>query len=125
MAPIVDAGARQEVPELTSSVPTTVTLNGAASSAGGETLSYLWEQVSGPVVTLTANNALTPRFAAPNVTTTRSVPVLTEVRMLKINRPPVASAGPDQAVNERVSGLRLTAAASSDPDGDTSTYSWV
>ena len=40
------------------------------------------------------------------------------------NTPPTASAGPDQIVNERVT-VTLDGSGSSDPDGDTLSYSWI
>ena len=40
------------------------------------------------------------------------------------NTPPTANAGPDQIVNERVT-VTLDGAGSSDPDGDTLSYSWI
>src|SRR3989442_6515124 len=43
---------------------------------------------------------------------------------LTINHPPVANAGPDQTVSEG-SPVDLNGAASSDPDGDTLSYSWT
>lgn len=43
---------------------------------------------------------------------------------IAVNHAPVSNAGPDQSVNEGASVL-LDGSASSDPDGNTITYSWV
>ncbi len=59
--PIVNAGVDQTV-----TAGAQVTLNGAGSSdPNGDSLSYQWQQVSGPSVTLTNANSANPSFAAP------------------------------------------------------------
>ena len=61
-APIVSAGAAQAVTE-----GDTVTLSATASDPNGDAMTYVWSQVSGPMVTLGSTSSLTTSFEAPNV----------------------------------------------------------
>ncbi|MFW2439272.1 MAG: PKD domain-containing protein, partial [Arenicellales bacterium] len=45
-----------------------VTLDGSGSTDGGQTVTYLWEQVTGPGVTLSSTNTVTTSFTTPSVT---------------------------------------------------------
>ena len=59
-APIANAGSDQTVAQ-----GTTVTLDGSASSdPGSETITYLWTQIRGTLVTLSDPTAVQPTFAA-------------------------------------------------------------
>lgn len=134
-APVANAGPNQTVAELA-----TVSLDGTASyDLNGDSLTYQWLQVSGPAVTLSSPTAAAPSFTAPVVfaTTTlvfglvvsdgsaSSAPSQVTVTVQNtVNEPPVANAGPDQTVNESAS-VTLSAAASSDPNGDTLSFTWV
>ena len=61
-APTADAGSEQSVAS-----QATVTLDGSGSSDpnSGDTLSYSWEQLSGPTVTLSSTSVAQPTFTAP------------------------------------------------------------
>jgi hypothetical protein len=60
-APTVNAGPDQVAPSRK-----TVTLSGTASDPEGATTTVIWTQVSGPTVTLSNANSLTPTFTTPN-----------------------------------------------------------
>ncbi|HEX8697680.1 MAG TPA: PKD domain-containing protein, partial [Myxococcaceae bacterium] len=136
VAPVANAGLDQTVNE-----GTAVTLDGRGSSdPDGDTLTYAWAQIAGtPQVTLAGANTAQPTFTAPNVTADAALTfrltvsdgtlshtdtVVINVRDLSQNRAPVANAGPDQAVDEGLS-VTLDGRGSSDPDGNTLTYSWA
>jgi subtilisin len=58
--PVANAGADQSI-----STNTLVTLNGSSSrDANGDTLSYLWSQISGPSVTISNAASVMPSFTA-------------------------------------------------------------
>jgi uncharacterized protein (TIGR03382 family) len=125
------AGANQSVRE-----NDVVTLNGSGSALSGNALAWRWQQVAGPVVTLSDPFAAAPYFTAPEVAvdtaltfrltvsdgvlTDRSV---TQVLVAHVNRAPAALAGPARTVEE---GSTVTLHGSgSDPDGDAlRSYSW-
>jgi MYXO-CTERM domain-containing protein len=133
--PVANAGPDQTVDERTS-----VTLDGRESrDPDGNPLTYAWTQTAGPVVTLSGANAANATFTAPEVaantvltfsltvsdgalshTDTVNITVLDVVG----NRPPVANAGPDQMVDERVLVV-LEGRGSSDPDNNPLTYVWT
>lgn len=134
--PKADAGANQNVPE-----QTTVSLNGTgASDPDSDPLTFAWTQTAGPPVALAGPNTPTPSFAAPDVvvptsltfrlTVTDSVgqsdsaQTTVTVEPVAVNQPPQANAGADQVVNEGQS-VALNGNGSSDPNGDSLTYSWA
>ena len=109
--PTADAGADQMVDE-----GTTIVLNGGASSdLDGDALTFLWEQMAGPTVTLTNADSAQATFAAPDVAQdtvltfrltvndgqggTDSDAVDITVRHVLANIPPNVEAGPDQVVS--------------------------
>jgi len=117
---------------------TQVTLSAQASDPDGDTLTYSWTQLSGPPVTLTGANTLTPSFTAPSVTadteltfeltvsdgsaSSKATSIVTVVQDNVPNDPPTANAGLDGIVEERAS-YTLSGSAS-DLNGDTLTYRW-
>ena len=60
--PLVSAGDPQTVTE-----GTTVSVTAPASDPNGDSMTYAWSQVSGPMVSLSSTNSLTTSFEAPNV----------------------------------------------------------
>jgi len=133
-APTANAGVDQTVDE-----GDVVTLTGAASSdPEGQGLTYSWTQVAGPTVTLSDATAAQPTFTAPegvtntNVqfeltvndgTNTSSVDTVT-ITVNADNDAPTSNAGPDQTVDEG-DVVTLSGTASSDPEGQSLTYTWV
>ncbi len=130
-APVADAGANQTADERT-----TVTLDGSASSdPDNDALTYNWTAPAG--ITLSDTAAQSPTFTAPDVTSDTDYTLTLEVSdgtlsdtdtvtvtVRHVNRAPVADAGANQSASERTL-VTLDGSASSDPDGDTITYSWT
>jgi MYXO-CTERM domain-containing protein len=131
-APTANAGT-----DLTVDEGSAVTLSGSGMDPDGDTLSYAWTQTGGTPVGLSGATTAQPSFTAPNVTANAVLTfqvtvsdgalsatdtVSVTVRNVAQNRPPVASAGPDQTVDE---GTAVTLEGSgTDPDGNPLTYTW-
>ncbi|WP_308809543.1 myxosortase-dependent M36 family metallopeptidase [Archangium lansingense] len=129
--PTVSAG-----PDMTANERMTVSLNGSAVDMDGDALTYAWAQVSGPVVTLSGDNTLTPSFTAPDVSIasnvvlrlsvsdgTSTVSDTVSVNVRNANRVPTVNAGVDGSADERTT-YTLSGSAS-DADGDTLSYLWT
>jgi hypothetical protein len=132
-APIANAGIDQNVLVLS-----TVTLNGLGSSdPDGDTITYSWTQVSGPMtVTLSDPAAATPSFIAPmigayvfqlivNDGQVDSAPDTVLITVTSpMNHAPIANAGSDQNVVVS-SEVTLDGSDSYDSDADSITYGWT
>ncbi|WP_341327142.1 DUF1566 domain-containing protein [Methylotuvimicrobium sp. KM2] len=127
---------------------TVVTLNGSNTfDVDGKELTYMWRQVQGPDVVINNPNAPIATFTAPTIekTNSRTKPVSLRfeleadngndkqatasrrvpVRVLPVNNPPIANAGPNRSVTWEAasSGIDLDASASTD-DGQIIQYRW-
>jgi hypothetical protein len=132
--PTANAGADQTVGE-----NTTVILHGSNSFDPDDGInSYQWEQIGGPMVTLSEPTIEQPTFAAPEVSAggvslTFELTVkdsgglqssdTTIVNVTGDNDPPTANAGDDQTVMEK-STVTLDGSNSSDPDDGIDSYRW-
>jgi M6 family metalloprotease-like protein len=112
-------------------------LDGTASGdADGDAVTYLWEQIAGPTVTLTGDTTSTAGFTAPTVCTdtllrfrltvsNEDATSFDEIGVTVLNVPvdPTASAGIDFDVDEGA-GVMLSGSGTTDPDCDALEYSW-
>ncbi|MCA0899155.1 glycosyl hydrolase family 18 protein [Microbulbifer agarilyticus] len=134
-APVARAGGDQSVDSGAS-----VTLDGSTSSdLDNDPLTYSWVQVSGTSVTLQNASSASASFTAPAVSADEELvfsltvsdgeasdsdQVAVTVIADQPNQAPSADAGADQMVTTPAT-VTLNGSASSDPDGDALTYSWV
>jgi hypothetical protein len=130
--PVVSAGSDFDAPRRA-----TVTLNGTAFDPDFDPLTYTWEQVDGPAVTLANANTLSPTFAAPEtpaqlrfalrasdgVHTSDAAEVEVNVRNFA---PDVANVAITPTAAYTTDTLSI-AAQVEDPDNDTvtTTYEWL
>ena len=129
--PVANAGPGQSVPAMS-----TVFLNGSGSSdVDGDALTYSWSLIGHPMgstATLSDSTVVNPTFVADQPGTYVAQLIVNDgtvdsapdtVTITTLNAPPVANAGPDQAVAV-ASTVFLDGRTSSDVDGDALTYSW-
>ncbi|WP_163931030.1 PKD domain-containing protein [Paraferrimonas sp. SM1919] len=147
--PVADAGEDVSISE-----GSLVNLDGTSSfDSDGDVITYSWLQTAGPIVSLSNDTSASLSFTAPiidggdplaeitlvfTLTVDDGLPMdapvpgyqisdyqdSVMVTVTNINTPPVADAGADKTVNEN-NPLQLNGNASSDPDGDSLSYSWA
>ena len=113
-----------------------VVLDGSLSSdLEGSSLLFTWQQISGTAVSLNNTSIATPNFDAPNINDTlvfslsvsdgelSSASDEVSITIEQVNTAPTAHAGIDQSV-AGLSMVQLSAASSSDAEGNTLNYSW-
>lgn len=132
--PLADAGA-----DVLNILEETVTLDGDSSSdPDGDPIDYIWQQISGPAVTLDYSDPAHPTFVAAATgnylfelviddsfdlsdADTVAVTIIT-----RWNHVSVADAGPDQILEwVDFSPVQLDGTGSSDADNDPLTYHWT
>jgi hypothetical protein len=133
-APIANAGNDQTI-----TLPTnTVSLTGTGTGTTGATISsYVWTQASGPntagissagspatgITGLIQGTYVFTLTVTDNHGLANSANVMVTVNP-EPNKPPVANAGNDTAINQPASLVILNGSASYDPDGSIVRYSW-
>ncbi|QSQ15391.1 myxosortase-dependent M36 family metallopeptidase [Myxococcus landrumensis] len=129
-APVVTASSASANERSTASITAT------GADPDGDSLTYSWERISGPQVTLENANTATVSFATGEVTADTVITLRVTVTdgtatashdvavtVLNVNRAPTVGAGADGSVGAR--GQYTLAGTANDADGDSLTYAWV
>ncbi len=127
---------------LNNGIPVTVKLNGTPSLPGNAT-SYSWVQTGGPTVTLSSSTDSQPTFTTPDVgasgaaltfrltvtgcdpSQSSSATTTVNIKNSAANQAPVAAATVTPASIYEGTFVTLDGTTSTDPDGNTLTYSWT
>lgn len=134
LPPVVQPGSSFSAPELS-----LVTLDASGTiDPEGNSVTFMWEQISGPAVTL-QGSGVSVSFFAPEIFTNTPLPLTFQVTatdsegasatgnitvtVTNINEPPVVNAGMDVTIPD--SGIHFLAGAAIDPEGDTPTLLWA
>lgn len=142
MRPVAIAGGPQVVDERDAAGNLQViTLDGSGSfdPDGSGPLTYQWQQIAGPQVTLAGADTVAPTFTADvsrdadllfelvvSDGSETSFPALTQVRVLDVNRPPhvVVTTADGRTEFDEGEQVTLDASGSSDPDGEELRFQW-
>jgi hypothetical protein len=132
VAPVAEAGDPQSI----TLIGATVTLQGSASDANGDSLTYAWSFTvtpNGSAATLNNAHTLTPDFKADvygdyvaqlTVIDSFGGSATDTATISFTNVAPVADAGPDQSVEFYNTTVTLDGSQSHDENGDKLTYAW-
>lgn len=133
LAPSVSAGN-----DFTADEQTQVSLSATASDSDGSINTFAWRQTAGQTVQLSAVDQQNASFTAPTLTQSETLSfeiTVTDndgapasdtisVTIDPVNEAPTAQAGVDRTVNVN-DMVMMSGANSSDPDGDTLSYTWT
>lgn len=133
--PVANAGTDQSIQLPTSSI----SLDGTASTdADGTITGYAWSKIAGPAQynivnagnsTTTVNNLVVGTYSFRLVVTDNNGATDDDTVVITVaaaaNIPPTANAGADQSIQLPANSVTLSGAASSDPDGTITNYSWT
>jgi gliding motility-associated-like protein len=131
--PTANAGANQTI-----TLPlNSLNLSGTGSDPDGTIASYQWTKFSGPVATLTNDNAATVSISnltegtyvfrltvTDNSAATATDDVTVTVLPAAVNQPPAANAGANKTITLPLNTITLFGSGS-DPDGTVLTYAWT
>ncbi|MEO5782300.1 MAG: PKD domain-containing protein [Ginsengibacter sp.] len=136
LPPIAKAGSVQAI-----TLPVdSVLLDGSSSfDTDGKIVSYKWSKISGPVSSLIINPDSSKTSAKTlvmgvykfelTVTDNGGLTAKDTVQIIvdnpKINQPPIAKAGADQAITLPTNSVTLNGGGSTDPDNNITTYVWT
>lgn len=127
--PVADAGSDQTVNDEQLTI-----LDGSVSNdSDGSIQSYSWMQTAGTSVTINSADSDAPSFIAPASPGILSFQLMvtddhgftdSDVVNVTINTPPIANAGPGQAIDVGA-GINLNGSDSTDADGSIQSYLWT